>query len=142
MDGNGEKQRRVLSSYSPLFISQLLAISATAAWMSYALYTVEPENLPSDHTVPLTVLVVTFGLLRYLYLLHINEEAETPEQLEGVKKLHLTNVWHLKLGSNFKINQSAVLQSRRRHIDLDETNSHRLESLGFSEISAPTDFHF
>ncbi|HJN86155.1 MAG: decaprenyl-phosphate phosphoribosyltransferase [Dehalococcoidia bacterium] len=74
-------QRPVLSKYAGAFIGQCIAISATAAWLSYALYTVEAENLPENNTMLLTLPLVTFGLFRYLYLLNTSREAETPEQL-------------------------------------------------------------
>ena len=74
-------QRSVLSKYAGPFIGQLLTISATAAWLSYTLYTVEAENLPNNNTMLLSIPLVTFGLFRYLYLLHSSEEAESPEQL-------------------------------------------------------------
>lgn len=76
-----EQQRPVLRMYRGPFIGQLLSISATAAWLSYTLYTVEAENLPDNHTMLLTLPIVTFGLFRYLYLLNTSREAESPEQL-------------------------------------------------------------
>ncbi|MBM3942761.1 MAG: decaprenyl-phosphate phosphoribosyltransferase [SAR202 cluster bacterium] len=76
-----EKQRLVLRHYAGPFISQLLNISATTAWVSYTVYTVEAPNLPSNHAMLLTVPFVTFGLFRYLYLLNASSEAEAPEQL-------------------------------------------------------------
>ena len=74
-------QRQVLASYSGPFIGQLLTISATAAWLSYTLYTVEAPNLPDNHAMLLTVPLVTIGLFRYLYLVNTNEHAEMPERL-------------------------------------------------------------
>lgn len=75
------EQRPVLESYSGPFISQLLTISATAAWLSYTLYTIEAENLPSNNTMLFTLPLVTFGLFRYLYLLNNSQQAEAPEHL-------------------------------------------------------------
>ena len=77
----GGQQRPVLQQYLGPFIGQLLNISATAALVSYTLYTVEADNLPGNHTMLLTIPFVTFGLFRYLYLLNTSEEAEAPEQL-------------------------------------------------------------
>ena len=77
----GGQQRPVLQQYLGPFIGQLLSISATAALVSYTLYTVEADNLPGNHTMLLTIPFVTFGLFRYLYLLNTSEEAEAPEQL-------------------------------------------------------------
>ena len=74
-------QRSVLSQYSGPFIGQLLTISATAAWLSYTLYTVEADNLPENNSMLLTIPLVTVGLFRYLYLLNNSEEAESPEHL-------------------------------------------------------------
>ena len=74
-------QRSVLSQYSGPFIGQLLTISATAAWLSYTLYTVEAANLPENDAMLLTVPLVTIGLFRYLYLLNTSKDAESPEQL-------------------------------------------------------------
>ncbi len=75
------QQRSVLEKYAGQFINQLLTISATAAWLSYTLYTVEAENLPQNNTMMLTIPLVSFGLFRYLYLLNTSKEAEAPEQL-------------------------------------------------------------
>ena len=74
-------QRSVLSKYAGPFIGQLLAMAATAAWLSYTLYTVEAENLPQNNTMLLTIPLVTLGLFRYLYLLNTSKQAEAPEQL-------------------------------------------------------------
>lgn len=76
-----EQQRPVLRNYGGPLAGQLLTISAAAAWLSYTLYTVEAENLPDNHTMLLTLPIVTFGLFRYLYLLNTSRQAEAPEQL-------------------------------------------------------------
>ena len=78
---NATEQRSVLASYSGAFSSQLLTISATAALLSYTLYTIEAPNLPDNHTMLFTLPLVAFGLFRYLYLLNTSERAEAPEQL-------------------------------------------------------------
>ena len=75
------RQRPVLQQYAGPFIGQLLMITATAALVSYTLYTVEAENLPENHTMLLTIPFVAYGLFRYLYLLNNSNEAETPEAL-------------------------------------------------------------
>ncbi len=78
---NAADQRSVLESYSGPFVTQLLTISATAAWLSYTLYTIEAQNLPDNNTMLFTLPFVTFGLFRYLYLLNNSQRAEAPEQL-------------------------------------------------------------
>ena len=78
---DAERQRTVLSRYSGPFISQLLIISATAALLSYTLYTIEAENLPDNDSMLFTLPLVALGLFRYLYLLNHSSDAEAPEQL-------------------------------------------------------------
>ena len=76
-----DRQRAVLARYSGPFISQLLNISATAALLSYTLYTIEADNLPDNNAMLFTLPLVALGLFRYLYLLNHSSEAEAPEQL-------------------------------------------------------------
>ena len=76
-----EAQRATLSHYTPPLGGQLLILSATAALVSYTLYTVEADNLPANNTMLLTVPLVIFGLFRYLYLLNNSRDAESPELL-------------------------------------------------------------
>ena len=52
------RQRSVLDRYSEPFISQLLTISATAALLSYTLYTIEAENLPDNNAMLFTLPLV------------------------------------------------------------------------------------
>ena len=78
---DADRQRPVLGRYSQPFITQLLIISATAALLSYTLYTIEAENLPANDTMLFTLPLVALGLFRYLYLLNHSSDAEAPEQL-------------------------------------------------------------
>ena len=79
-DDAGE-QRSALAHYTGPFISQLLTISATAAMLSYTLYTIEADNLPDNNAMLFTLPLVALGLFRYLYLLNTSARAEAPEQL-------------------------------------------------------------
>ena len=78
---NAGEQRPALAHYAGPFISQLLTISATAALLSYTLYTIEAENLPDNNAMLFTLPLVALGLFRYLYLLNNSGRAEAPEQL-------------------------------------------------------------
>ena len=75
------EQRGTLQHYAPPLGGQLLTLAATAALVSYALYTVGGENLPANNAMLLTVPLVIFGLFRYLYLLNNSQDAESPELL-------------------------------------------------------------
>ena len=74
-------QRPVLRHYPASFVGQLLTITATAALVSYILYTVEAVNLPENNAMLLTIPLVAFGLFRFLYLVHSSDDAESPELL-------------------------------------------------------------
>ena len=74
-------QRPVLRHYPAPFVGQLLTITATAALVSYILYTVEAVNLPENNAMLLTIPLVAFGLFRFLYLVHSSDDAESPELL-------------------------------------------------------------
>ena len=71
-------RRAVLGSYSLGFLDLLLGMSATTALLCYALYAI---TVRSDETFLLTVLPVTFGILRYLFLVVVRERGEDPDEL-------------------------------------------------------------
>jgi 4-hydroxybenzoate polyprenyltransferase len=75
----GQQGRRaVLEMYSLGFLDLLLSVSATTALMCYALYAVTVQH---DETFIVTVLPVTFGILRYLLLVLVRERGEDPDEL-------------------------------------------------------------
>ena len=76
-----EAQRQVLTQYPLSFVGQLLIITAAAALISYALYTIEAANLPDNDAMLLTIPLVAYGLFRFLYLVHTSDDAEYPELL-------------------------------------------------------------
>ena len=101
-DGDGGVgQRATLGHYGPPLGGQLLALSAAAALVSYALYAVEAGNLPANNTMLLTVPPVIFGLFRYLYLLNHSEDAESPEllMLRDAPLLASIAVWMVTAGA-------------------------------------------
>ena len=77
--GNAANQRAVLEQYSPEFLRQLISITSTSTLVAYALYTFTASNVPTNHTMMLTLPFVIFGLFRYLYLINQTNEAESPE---------------------------------------------------------------
>ena len=78
---NAVNQRAVLDQYSQGFLSQLISITSTATLVAYALYTFTAENVPTNHSMMLTVPFVVFGLFRYLFLVNQTDDAESPEQV-------------------------------------------------------------
>ncbi|MDO8288316.1 MAG: decaprenyl-phosphate phosphoribosyltransferase [Parvibaculum sp.] len=69
---NNGLTRPVLDDYSPEMLEQFIAVTAACTIISYGLYTVSPQTLAihgSDNLI-YTLPFVTYGIFRYLFLLH------------------------------------------------------------------------
>lgn len=75
-------QRRVLSSYSPAFLDQMINVVTASAVVSYALYATAPETAARFGTDSLvyTLPLVLFGVFRYLYLIYQAPEEKNPTE--------------------------------------------------------------
>lgn len=73
--------RRNLETYTPQMLDQAVAVTAAGALIAYAVYTIDADAVPADHRMVLTVPIVTYGVLRYLYLLYRKGEGGAPELL-------------------------------------------------------------
>jgi 4-hydroxybenzoate polyprenyltransferase len=73
--------RRVLDGYSIPFLDQLITIVSATTIITYSLYTFSAPNLPSNHSMMLTIPFVLYGIFRYLYLIQIKQEGGAPEEL-------------------------------------------------------------
>ena len=73
--------RPALAGYTGEVLSQMLTITAGAALLSYALYTIESERVPTDGSMALTLPFVAFGMFRYLLLLNGDRRTEAPDRI-------------------------------------------------------------
>lgn len=73
--------RPALASYSGEILNQMLVISAGAALIAYALYTIESANVPGNGAMALTLPFVGFALFRYLLLLNGERRNDAPDQI-------------------------------------------------------------
>ncbi len=81
ISGAGEETtRKVLAEYDLGLIDQILSISAASVIIAYALYTVSERTVRAFHTEALifTTIFVTYGVFRYLYLVHKMGLGENP----------------------------------------------------------------
>ncbi len=83
---NGGATRKVLNDYSLAFIDQLINLVASSTIVAYSFYTFSAENLPRNHAMMLTIPFVLYGLLRYLYLIHVKGEGGAPDELVFVDR--------------------------------------------------------
>jgi 4-hydroxybenzoate polyprenyltransferase len=94
---NSGAQRSILSEYTLPLLDSLINVVATATLISYTLYTfstgVTEANVPSDQSMMLTIPFVAYGVLRYLYLLHVRGVGESPEEILIRDKPLLINIF-------------------------------------------------
>jgi 4-hydroxybenzoate polyprenyltransferase len=77
-DGSNDT-RTILQEYSVKFLDEMLALVSSTTVMAYSLYTFSAPNVPTNHTLMLTIPFVLYGLFRYLYLIHVRGETEPPD---------------------------------------------------------------
>jgi 4-hydroxybenzoate polyprenyltransferase len=112
-----EKHRRVMGKYTPDILDAYLAMFATAAFLSWALFTfnfydqaplslstLAPSPLaPLSRTLTInkwlmvTIPIVIFGIMRYLRIIYDGARAETPEKviLTDIPLVGAVGVWGL-----------------------------------------------
>ncbi|MCJ7624801.1 MAG: decaprenyl-phosphate phosphoribosyltransferase [Anaerolineaceae bacterium] len=78
---NANAHRRVLDGYSISFLDQLITIVSSITIIAYSLYTFSAPNVPSNHSMMLTIPFVLYGIFRYLYLIKIKEAGGAPEEI-------------------------------------------------------------
>ncbi len=74
-------QRETLQWYTKPLLDQFIAIVAPSTLVAYTLYTFTAPNLPENHAMMLTIPFVGYGLFRYLYLVHVRNLGESPEDI-------------------------------------------------------------
>lgn len=80
---SASEHRSSLANYSPYFLDQLIAVVTASTLMSYSLYTLSEDvatRFPGKR-LELTIPFVLFGIFRYLYLVHQNQEGGNPTRL-------------------------------------------------------------
>lgn len=78
-----DSTRKVLSDYDLSLIDQILSVSAASVIITYALYSVSERTVRAFHTESLifTTVFVTYGIFRYLYLVHKMGLGENPTKV-------------------------------------------------------------
>jgi 4-hydroxybenzoate polyprenyltransferase len=76
---NGASTRRILAEYNLKFIDEMLSLVSACTVMAYATYTFSAPNLPTNHSMMLTIPFVLYGIFRYLYLIHVKGETDPPD---------------------------------------------------------------
>lgn len=87
--------RNSLKDYSVRLLDQLVGLSATAAVISYSIYTIWPQTVEKFGTKDLvyTIPFVVFGIMRYLYLVYSREEGGDPSGVLITEKAILIDIF-------------------------------------------------
>jgi 4-hydroxybenzoate polyprenyltransferase len=80
LESGAVDHRKTLESYSVEFLDMMVSISAGAAVVSYALYTMAAETIArvGSSGLLITTPCVIYGVFRYLYLVHEKSEGGDP----------------------------------------------------------------
>jgi len=73
--------RPALASYTSEMLGHMVLVSASAALISFALYTIESDAVPENGAMATTIPFVAFGMFRYLMLLDGKRQGDAPDQI-------------------------------------------------------------
>lgn len=78
---NANAHRHSLQEYNLILLDHTITIVTASTLLTYALYTFSAPNLPSNHSMMLTIPFVLYGIFRYLYLIHVKGMGGAPEEI-------------------------------------------------------------
>ncbi len=81
LEENASNHRSSLEQYTVPFLDQLISITTATALMSYALYTFFSDTGKAHPLMMATLPFVIYGIFRYLFLIHDDAGADSPETL-------------------------------------------------------------
>ncbi len=81
LEKDANSHRRVFDGYTLPLLDQLILIVSSTTIIAYSLYTFSAPNLPTNHSMMLTIPFVLYGVFRYLYLIQVKQAGGAPEEL-------------------------------------------------------------
>ena len=73
--------RAILNEYNLPFLDEMMAVVTAGTVMTYAFYTFSAPNLQENHLMMLTIPFVIYGIFRYLYVIHVQEKHQAPDEI-------------------------------------------------------------
>ncbi len=90
---NAADHREILEEYSIPLLDEMMGIATAASIIGYSIYSVSERTLELVSTrLWLTIPFVTYGVFRYLYLIHIKGHGGSPDKLLLSDKPLLINI--------------------------------------------------
>jgi 4-hydroxybenzoate polyprenyltransferase len=82
LEGKAARHRQTLGEYTEPLLDHMISMVGAAAIVTYCLYTFFSETAASHpYWLMATIPFVIYGILRYLYLMHVRKEGGSPEML-------------------------------------------------------------
>ena len=81
LEKEANSHRRVFDGYTIPLLDQLILIVSSTTIIAYSLYTFSAPNLPTNHSMMLTIPFVLYGVFRHLYLIQVKQSGGAPEEL-------------------------------------------------------------
>lgn len=81
LGSSAPSHRPVLAMYSPALLDQMIAVVAAATVVAYALYTFTSPTAQKHNYLMLTIPFVLYGIFRYQYLVHQENQGGSPEDI-------------------------------------------------------------
>ena len=83
LDEGAASHRKILQEYSIEMIDQMLSIVTSATIIAYTLFTFTSRTMPLEPypVMMITVPIVIYAIMRYIYLVHHNHEGSSPDEL-------------------------------------------------------------
>jgi 4-hydroxybenzoate polyprenyltransferase len=78
---DANNHRAILDHYNIRLLDEIILIVTATSVLTYALYTFSAEGLPANHAMMLTTPFVLYGIFRYLYLIHVQNEVGAPDEV-------------------------------------------------------------
>lgn len=75
------ESRKSLAGYSKESLDVLVAMSATAAALTYGIYALQSQTAQMHHALFLTTIFVVYGVCRYVLIVFVDNEGGEPETL-------------------------------------------------------------
>ena len=75
--------RPILSDYTPYLLDQMISVVTASTLIAYMFYTISPETTARFGTdlLSLTIPFPLYGILRYLFLVHLRDKGGSPAEL-------------------------------------------------------------
>jgi 4-hydroxybenzoate polyprenyltransferase len=81
LKGQAATTRTILNEYNLPYLDEMMAVVTAGTVMTYSLYTFFAPNLPTNHTMMLTIPFVIYGIFRYLYVIHVQGNGGAPDEV-------------------------------------------------------------